>query len=119
MAGLGHFGPTEFQMFARLSLAAALLAGGFALAMPAAQAQNRATTGAIVGGATGAIVGGAVTGSAGGAVAGGVVGGVTGAAIGNSRDRRARSGHFWRNGRCYYRDRNGRILRSAPSHCRR
>ncbi|MFK8251669.1 glycine zipper domain-containing protein [Ancylobacter terrae] len=100
-----------------MSIAAAFVAAGLALA-PAAFAQNRTTTGAVVGGATGAVVGGAVTGSAGGAVAGAVVGGVTGAAIGNSRSR-ARSGHFWRNGRCYYRDRNGRVVRSPNSHCRR
>ncbi|MDQ0510194.1 glycine zipper domain-containing protein [Ancylobacter amanitiformis] len=103
----------------RHACAAALLALlAFWVAHPAA-AQNSTARGALIGGATGAVVGGAVTGTGRGALVGGALGAGTGAAIGASRNRNSRSYHFWRNGNCYYRQSNGRVLRSNPRHCRR
>jgi hypothetical protein len=46
------------------------------------ESENRALTGAALGGATGAIIGGAATGRAGGALAGGAIGAAGGAMIG-------------------------------------
>lgn len=103
-------------MLCRAGLAL-LVALGFWAAEPAA-ARNSTARGAVIGGATGAVVGGAVTGTGRGALVGGAIGAGTGAAIGASRSR-ARSYHFWRNGRCYFRQSNGRVVRSHPSHCRR
>ncbi len=45
---------------------------------------QRAASGAVIGGATGALIGGAATGRAGGAVAGGILGAATGAIIGGT-----------------------------------
>ncbi len=56
--------------------------------------QDRAASGAVLGGATGALIGGAATGKAGGAVVGGVVGAAAGAIIGGT-SRPAR-GWEWR-----------------------
>ncbi|CAA0089082.1 Uncharacterised protein [Starkeya nomas] len=98
---------------------AALLAAGLALCFAApASARNDTARGALIGGATGAVIGGAVTGSGGGAAAGALIGAGTGAAVGANRSRRARSSYFWRNGRCYVQQRNGRIVRVDRRHCR-
>jgi uncharacterized protein YcfJ len=105
-------------MFARLSLAALLMAGAVATSNTAASANDTAA-GALIGGATGAIIGGAVTGRAGGAVAGAVIGGVTGAAIGNQSDRRRarNSYYYWSGGRCMYHYPNGRVVRVDRGNC--
>ena len=60
--------------------------------------QDRAATGAVIGGATGAVIGGVAGKSAGAAVAGGVIGAAAGAIIADAT----------RPGWCYYRDRYGR-----------
>ena len=60
-----------------------------------------AEKGAVVGGVGGALIGGAV-GDTGGAVAGGLIGAVGGYLIGKTID-----------GRCRYRDRNGRVYTAA------
>lgn len=52
--------------------------------------QDRALTGAALGGVAGAVVGGATTGSAGGAVAGGAIGAAGGAMIGAATTPRQR-----------------------------
>ncbi|RFB79621.1 hypothetical protein [Methylovirgula sp. 4M-Z18] len=52
---------------------------------------DRAASGAVIGGATGALIGGAATGKAGGAVVGGVLGAATGAVIGGT----SQPAHGW------------------------
>ncbi len=62
-----------------------LLTASVALSLGACaqtEANNRALTGAALGGATGAVVGGLATGKAGGALAGGAIGAAGGAMIG-------------------------------------
>ncbi|MCB4770357.1 hypothetical protein LGR54_17250 [Ancylobacter sp. Lp-2] len=109
-------------MMLRASFALALLTavGAASFSSAPAQAQNRTTTGAIVGGVTGAVVGGAVTGSGTGALVGGAVGAGTGAVIGaqSDRNRRARSYYFWRRGNCYLRQSNGRVVQVNRRNCR-
>jgi uncharacterized protein YcfJ len=70
--------------------------------------EERAGTGALIGGAAGAVVGGLATGRAGGAVAGGVIGAAGGAIIGSATTPRYHRYHR----RCpygYYRGRSGRL----------
>ena len=59
--------------------------------------QDRALTGALIGGGTGAVIGGVAGRSAGAAVAGGVIGAAAGALIADAT----------RPGYCYYRTRSG------------
>ncbi len=75
-----------------------VLAAALALASCQTARQDRALTGAAIGGAAGAIVGGVAGKSGGAAVAGGVIGAATGAIIADAT----------RPGRCYYRDRRGK-----------
>lgn len=65
--------------------------------------QDRALTGAAIGGGTGAIIGGVASNSVGGALAGGVIGAAAGAIIADST----------RPGRCYVRTRSGNLRRVA------
>lgn len=97
-------------------LLAVLMAAGLAVAAPAS-ARNDTTRGAVIGGVTGAVIGGAATGTAGGAAAGAAIGAGTGAVIGSNRSRNARSYYFRRGGRCYLRQRNGRVVRVDRRHC--
>ena len=68
----------------RVCTAAFMVAAASGLAGCAAQTyqEQRAATGAAVGGATGALIGGLAGGSAGSAVAGGILGAATGGIIG-------------------------------------
>lgn len=62
-----------------------IILSSLALALSACNSQrqqDRALTGAALGGAAGALVGGATTGTVGGAVAGGAIGAVGGAMVG-------------------------------------
>lgn len=104
----------------RLSLVLALFAAATVVTLsgPPASAQNNTARGAVIGGATGAIVGGAVTGTGRGALVGGAVGAGTGAVIGSQSSRRNRSYHFWRGGRCYFRQSNGHVVRVSNNRCR-
>lgn len=83
-----------------------LIIGAAALALGGCQtvAQDRALTGAVIGGATGAAIGGIAGRSAGAAVAGGAIGAVGGAMIGA-----ATAPHE----PCYVRTRSGRLRRVA------
>ncbi|MCP8937272.1 hypothetical protein NK718_01985 [Alsobacter sp. SYSU M60028] len=75
-----------------------VLAASVALSLGACaqtEADNRALTGAALGGATGAVVGGLATGKAGGALAGGAIGAAGGAILGAATTPR-------RYGDCYY-----------------
>ena len=65
--------------------------------------QDRAATGALIGGGTGALIGGLASNSVGGALAGGAIGAVTGAVIADAT----------RPGYCYVRTRSGRHRRVA------
>ncbi len=65
----------------RKIIMAALIAGGLGAC---AQTDDRAVTGAVLGGATGAAVGGLATGRAEGALAGGAIGAAGGAIIGSA-----------------------------------
>ncbi|GGF65338.1 hypothetical protein GCM10007301_26370 [Azorhizobium oxalatiphilum] len=87
------------------------------IAASAAQAQNNAVPGAVLGGITGAVIGGAVTGRAGGAAAGAVIGGATGAVIGSQTGQRPPAYYFWSGGRCHYRYPNGQVVRVSRSYC--
>lgn len=60
-----------------LALSAALALGGCGQTR-----EERATNGALLGGATGAIIGGAASGKVGGALAGGIIGAAAGGIIG-------------------------------------
>lgn len=75
-----------------------LLATALALASCQTARQDRALTGAAIGGATGAVIGGVAGKSAGAAVAGGVIGAAAGAIIADAT----------RPGVCYYHDGYGR-----------
>lgn len=66
-------------------------------------------------------------GAVGGAIIGGTIGGGTGAAIGAAtgaaigsqhRHPNSRRHHYWRNGQCWYRGRDGRSHRVANNRCR-
>jgi osmotically inducible lipoprotein OsmB len=70
-----------------------------ALMLAGCNMSDRATTGALLGGATGAVVGGVATNSAGGALAGGVIGAAGGAIIGDATRPR-----------CYYSQYYGRTV---------
>ena len=65
-------------IFTALILASAAALGG------CNTPQDRATGGALIGGAAGAAIGGAASHNAGGAIAGGILGAATGAIIGGS-----------------------------------
>ncbi|MPZ58816.1 MAG: bacteriocin [Rhizobiales bacterium] len=65
--------------------------------------EDRAVSGALIGGGTGAIIGGVASNSVGGALAGGVIGAAAGAIIADAT----------RPGRCYVRTRSGRLRRVA------
>lgn len=80
-----------------------IIVAAAALALAGCQTyqQQRAGTGAVIGGATGAIIGGVAGGSAGSAVAGGVIGAASGAMIGAATaprycDARTASGQWVR-----------------------
>lgn len=73
----------------RISILAAGLAA-FALAGCQTLEQERAATGAVLGGATGAVIGGVAGGSAGAAVAGGAIGAASGAILGAATTPRSR-----------------------------
>jgi len=77
-----------------------LVVAAMALALAGCQTarQDRALTGAAIGGGTGALIGGLAGGTAGAAVAGGVLGAAAGAIIADAT----------RPGWCYYRNRHGR-----------
>jgi len=80
-----------------------LIIGAAALALAGCQTarQDRALTGAAIGGASGAVIGGVAGGTAGSALAGGVIGATAGAIIGaNVRGQR-----------CYAYTRSGRRVR--------
>ena len=64
--------------------------------------EQRATTGALLGGATGAIIGGVASNTAGGALAGGAIGAVAGGLIGAATAP---------SGPCYVRSRSGKLKR--------
>jgi osmotically inducible lipoprotein OsmB len=83
-----------------------LLASTAALALAGCQtvAQDRAATGAVLGGVTGAVIGGAATGRAGGALAGGVIGAAAGGMLGAATAPREP---------CYIRTASGRLRRVA------
>ena len=89
-----------------------------ALAIPftEAQAQNRTGRGALVGGATGAAIGG-IAGGGRGALIGGAIGAGTGAVFGSQMERR-RGNHYWYNGRCWIRFRNGEFHPVSNRYCR-
>ena len=78
-------------------------AAGLALAGCETVKQDRALTGAVVGGAAGALVGGLASNTVGGVVAGGVIGAAAGGLIGAATAP----------DRCYVRKRSGR-LRQVP-----
>lgn len=75
-----------------------VLAAALALASCQTARQDRAATGAVIGGGTGAIIGAVAGKSAGAAVAGGVIGAAAGAIIADAT----------RPGTCYYRDNYGK-----------
>lgn len=101
-----------------LWVAVPALALGVFAAIGAAQAQNNAVPGAVIGGVTGALIGGAVTGRAGGAAAGAVIGGATGAVIGSQTGRQQPPAYyFWSGGRCFYRYPNGQVVRVSRGYC--
>ena len=64
--------------------------------------QDRALTGAVIGGAAGTVIGAAAGGTTGSAVAGGLIGATAGGLIGASTAP---------SGRCYARTRSGRTVR--------
>ena len=80
--------------------------GAAALALGGCQTvqQERALTGAVIGGATGAVVGGLASGSSRGAVAGGVIGAAAGGIIGAATTPR---------GPCYVRTASGKLRQVA------
>jgi hypothetical protein len=81
-----------------------------------AQAQSRRGRGAVVGGMTGAAVGGLAGGGRGAAI-GTLVGMGVGSVMGRAEDRR-RSGHYWIDGRCWIRVRNGEFHPVSSRYCR-
>jgi osmotically inducible lipoprotein OsmB len=80
-----------------------MAAAALALAGCQTVQQDRALTGAVIGGAAGTVIGAAAGGSAGSAVAGGLIGATAGGLIGAST-----APHY---GRCYARTRSGRTIR--------
>jgi len=80
-----------------------VVAAAIALAGCQTARQERAATGALIGGGTGAVIGGVASNSVGGALAGGVIGAAAGAIIADST----------RPGRCYVRTRSGYLRRVA------
>ncbi len=86
--------------------ASALLILAAGLPMEQAAAQD-AVGGAIIGAGTGAFIGGMASGRPSGAIAGAIVGGTAGAILGSEAERRP--GHYWRNGDCFRRVRNGYV----------
>jgi hypothetical protein len=81
-----------------------------------AQARSRAGRGAVVGGLTGAAIGGLAAGGR-GAAFGAMAGMGVGAVMGRAEDRR-RGGHYWINGRCWTRLRNGEFHPVSYRYCR-
>lgn len=81
-----------------------LIIGAAALALAGCQTvqQDRALTGAVIGGAAGTVIGAAAGGSTGSAVAGGLIGATAGGIIGASTARP---------GPCYVRNRYGNLRR--------
>jgi hypothetical protein len=89
----------------RMTMRKMLIVGAAALTLGGCQtvAQDRALTGAAIGGVTGAAIGGIAGRSAGAAVAGGAIGAVAGGIIGHATTPRD----------CYVRTRSGRVRRVA------
>jgi hypothetical protein len=81
-----------------------------------AQAQSRRGRGAVIGGVTGAAIGG-LAGGGRGAAFGAMAGIGLGAVMGRAEDRR-RGGHYWINGRCWLRLRNGEFHPVSNRYCR-
>jgi len=81
-----------------------------------AQARSRAGRGAVMGGLTGAAIGG-IAGGGRGAAIGGAVGLGVGSVMGSQMDRR-RGNHYWINGRCWIRFRNGEFHPVSNRYCR-
>jgi hypothetical protein len=81
-----------------------------------AQARSRTGRGAVVGGMTGAAIGGLAGGGRGAAI-GAMAGMGVGAVMGRAEDRR-RGGHYWINGRCWLRHRNGEFQPVSSRYCR-
>lgn len=91
---------------------------GLTLTAPAfeAKAQSGAGRGAVVGGLTGAAIGGLAGGGRGAAI-GTLAGLGVGAVMGQQMDRR-RGNHYWINGRCWVRFRNGEFHPVSNRYCR-
>ena len=99
------------------SIAMASIALVLSLIIPVSQADaRRATRGAVVGGLTGAAIGG-IAGGGRGAAIGGLVGLGVGSVMGSQMDRR-RGNHYWYNGRCWRRFRNGEFHPVSTRYCR-
>jgi uncharacterized protein YcfJ len=79
-----------------------MVAAALALAGCQTVQQDRALTGALIGGVAGTAIGAAAGHSVGGAVAGGLIGATAGGLIGASTAP---------SGRCYARTRSGRLIR--------
>jgi hypothetical protein len=81
-----------------------IIGGTIALTLAGCQtmAEDRAATGAVLGGATGAVIGGVAGRSAGAALAGGAIGAVTGGILGAATAAPEP---------CYVRNRRGRLVR--------
>jgi hypothetical protein len=93
-----------------------LLLGLVAVSTLDAQARSRTGRGAVVGGMTGAAIGGLAGGGRGAAI-GAMAGMGVGAVMGRAEDRR-RGGHYWINGRCWLRLRNGEFHPVSNRYCR-
>lgn len=100
----------------RLCLTLSLLGLALVFSLAEAHAQNRTGQGALIGGATGAAIGG-IAGGGRGALIGGAIGAGTGAVIGSQAQRR-RGHHYWYNGRCWLRLRNGQFRVVSNRYCR-
>jgi hypothetical protein len=89
-----------------ISMRKLLIVGVAALSLGGCQtvAENRAASGALIGGATGAVIGGVAGRSAGAAIAGGAIGAVAGGMIGAATAPQEP---------CYVRTRSGRLRRVA------
>ena len=81
-----------------------------------AQARSRTGRSAVVGGMTGAAIGGLAGGGRGAAI-GAMAGMGVGAVMGRAEDRR-RGGHYWIDGRCWLRLRNGEFHPVSNRYCR-
>jgi uncharacterized protein YcfJ len=84
---------------------------GLATSIPLTEAI--AQSGARRGAVSGAIVGGAVGGRR-----GALIGATAGAVAGAHRHNRHWHSYYWRNGRCWYRSRNGRSHPVSHRYCR-